>query len=112
MKNHDWPLGTVDRFVLRQLERKAHPGSSRRSLYTAQETVFRSHGLPPTPEEIQHFVNDDSPDAYQRLIDRLLESPRFGERWARHWMDLVRYSESHAAKATPTSPRPGVTATT
>ena len=51
-------------------------------------------GLPPTPEEVDAFVNDRSPDAYERLIDRLLASPHYGERWARHWLDLARYAES------------------
>ena len=51
-------------------------------------------GLPPTPEEIQRFVNDRRPDAHALVVDRLLASPRFGERWARHWMDLVHYAES------------------
>ena len=53
------------------------------------------HGLPPTPEEVRNFVDDKSPLAYERLIDRLLASPRYGERWGRHWLDTVHYGESH-----------------
>jgi hypothetical protein len=52
-------------------------------------------GLPPTPEEVESFVNDPAPDAYERLIDRLLASPHDGERWGRHWLDLARYAERH-----------------
>ncbi len=52
-------------------------------------------GLPPTPEEVEAFENDDRPDAYERLVDRLLASPHYGERWGRHWLDLVRYAETH-----------------
>ncbi len=56
---------------------------------------FDFTGLPPTPDEVDAFVHDTEPDAYERLVDRLLASPRFGERWARHWMDLVRYAETY-----------------
>ena len=52
-------------------------------------------GLPPTPEEVDAFVNDPAPDAYEKLIDRLLASPGYGEKWGRHWLDLVRYAETH-----------------
>jgi hypothetical protein len=56
--------------------------------------TFDLHGLPPTPEEVETFVNDPAPDAYERLVDRLLASPRYGERWARHWLDVARYADS------------------
>src|SRR5436305_1182456 len=52
-------------------------------------------GLPPTPEEVRAFVDDPAPDAFERLVDRLLDSPRYGERWGRHWLDVVRFAESH-----------------
>ena len=65
---------------------------------------FDLRGLPPTPEEIKAFVDDLSPDAYETLVDRFLESPHFGERWARHWMDLVHYSESHGSEGDPDTP--------
>src|SRR5205807_9679089 len=51
--------------------------------------------LPPTPREVSAFVSDDSPDAYEKVVDRLLASPRYGERWARHWMDIVHFAETH-----------------
>ncbi len=56
--------------------------------------TFDLTGLPPTPDEIAAFLADDRPDAYERLVDRLLASPRYGQRWARHWLDLVRYADS------------------
>src|SRR5205823_8619152 len=52
-------------------------------------------GLPPQPDEVDAFVNDNAPDAFDRLLDRLLASPHYGERWARHWLDLARFAESH-----------------
>src|SRR5205085_1758293 len=52
-------------------------------------------GLPPTPQQMQDFLKDDRPDAYERLVDTLLASPHYGERWARHWLDVVRFAESH-----------------
>ena len=56
-------------------------------------------GIPPAPAEIETFVHDDRPDAYERLVDRLLDSPRFGEHWATYWLDLVRYAETDGFKA-------------
>ena len=73
------------------------PPASRRVLI--RRTTFALHGLPPTPQQIEAFVADQRPDAYERLIDRLLASPRYGERWARHWLDLVRYAESDGYNA-------------
>ena len=63
-----------------------------------RRATFDLHGLPPTPAEVEAFVDDTSPDAYEKLIDRLLASPRYGERWGRHWLDLVRYAESDGFK--------------
>ena len=57
--------------------------------------TYDLHGLPPAWEEVQAFVADRSPDAYEKLVDRLLASPRYGERWGRHWLDVVHYGESH-----------------
>ncbi len=86
----------VDRFVLAKLEEKGiapnGPVDRRRLIRRA---TFDLTGLPPTPEEVDSFVNDSDPAAYDRLLDRLLASPRYGERWARHWLDLVRFAESH-----------------
>ncbi len=69
-----------------------------------RRATFALTGLPPTPDETEQFLRDDSPQAYERVLDRLLASPRFGERWARHWMDWVRYAESHGSEGDPAIP--------
>ena len=90
-----WPRGPIDRFMLARLESEGlapAPETDRRTL--VRRLTFDLIGLPPTPEEIDTFLDDKRPDAYERLVDRLLASPRFGERWGRHWLDLVRYAET------------------
>ena len=85
----------IDRFILARLDARGltpAPPASKEALIRRASYVLT--GLPPSPEVVQAFVEDDAPDAYEKQIDRLLASPRFGERWARHWMDLVRYAES------------------
>ena len=85
----------LDRFVLARLDAEGltpAPEADRRTL--ARRLYFDLTGLPPSPEDVDAFVTDPAPDAYERLADRLLDSPRYGERWARHWLDLVRYAES------------------
>jgi hypothetical protein len=90
-----WNRTRVDNFILARLEaarvRPAVP-ADRRSLL--RRIHFALVGLPPTPAEVDAFLHDPAPDAFERVVDRLLASPRFGERWARHWMDLVRYSDT------------------
>jgi hypothetical protein len=86
----------IDAFLLDKLQASGLTPSSaadRRTL--ARRVYYDLHGLPPTPDEMESFVNDKSPDAYDKLIDRLLESPRYGERWARHWLDVIHYGDSH-----------------
>ncbi len=85
----------VDRFILARLEAaglRPAPPADRRSLL--RRIHFALLGLPPTPEQVESFLEDQAPDALERVVDRLLASPHFGERWARHWMDLVRYSDT------------------
>jgi mono/diheme cytochrome c family protein len=96
---HDgaWPRTSLDYFVLaRQEAAGLHPAppADRRTLI--RRASFDLLGLPPTPEEVENFANDPSPDAYEKLIDRLLASPHYGERWARHWLDVARYGEDQA----------------
>ena len=90
-----WPLSPIDRFILAGLEAKglkpARPAEKRTLLRRA---TFDLTGLPPTPEELDAFLADDSPDAFARVVDRLLASPAYGERWARHWLDVVRYADA------------------
>ena len=85
----------IDAFILARLDEKQlrlAPEADRRTL--ARRAYVDLHGLPPTPEQVEEFVNDKSPDAYEKLIDRLLASPRYGERWGRYWLDLVRYADT------------------
>ncbi len=100
-----WPRGAVDRFILARLEAEGlepAPPVDRRTLI--RRLSFDLRGLPPTPAEIARFVGDPSPGAYANLVERYLASPHFGERWARHWMDLFRYSESHGSEGDPDIP--------
>jgi hypothetical protein len=86
----------IDRFIVAELEKqglKLSPEADRRTLI--RRLTFDLHGLPPTPEEIDAFEKDTSPDAYEKLIDRLLASERYGERWGRHWLDIVHYADTH-----------------
>jgi cytochrome c553 len=90
-----WPRDDVDRFLLARLEEKGlKPASMADRRTLIRRLSFDLVGLPPTPPEIEAFVRDRSPDAYEKVVDRLLTSPHFGERWGRHWLDLVRYGES------------------
>ena len=91
-----WIRTPIDRSILGALEShglKPNPPADRRTLI--RRVSFDLTGLPPTPEEIDAFVIDPSPDAYEHLVDRLLASPHFGERYAPHWMDVARFAESH-----------------
>jgi hypothetical protein len=100
-----WPRNGIDRFVLAQLERhglKPAPAANRHTL--VRRLSLDLTGLPPTPEEVAAFVNDSSPEAYEHLVDRLLASPHFGERWARVWLDLARYADSAGYGSDPLRP--------
>jgi hypothetical protein len=91
-----WVRTPVDAFVqakLREKGLKPSPEADRRTLI--RRAHFDLTGLPPTFEEVEAFAADGSPEAYEKLIDRLLASPRYGERWARHWLDVVHYGETH-----------------
>ncbi len=99
VSNASWPRSDLDRFVLAGLERKGlnpAPPADRRTLI--RRATFDLTGLPPTPEDVEAFVIDKAPDAFARVVDRLLASPRYGERWGRHWLDLVRYADSRDAR--------------
>ncbi|HEY3897059.1 MAG TPA: PSD1 and planctomycete cytochrome C domain-containing protein [Chthoniobacter sp.] len=95
VKADAWPRNDIDHFVLARLEREGLAPSPE----TTRETLLRRLsldliGLPPTPEELAAFLNDPSPDAYQKQVDRLLASPHYGERWGRHWLDVAHYADS------------------
>jgi mono/diheme cytochrome c family protein/cytochrome c553 len=92
-----WPKTSIDAFLLARLEaNQLRPAelADRRTLI--RRATFDLTGLPPTPEEVNAFLADPSPDAFTRVVDRLLMSPHYGERWARHWLDLARYGEDQA----------------
>src|SRR6266446_1227090 len=95
VKTKAWPSSAPDRFVLAKLEENnLHPAPPADRRILIRRVYFDLLGLPPTPEEVDDFVRDASPKAYEKLVDHLLASPHFGERWARHWLDLVRYAET------------------
>ena len=88
-------MTSVDRFILAQLEANSlapSPLADKRTLI--RRATFDLTGLPPTPEEVDDFETDEKPGAYERLIDRLLASPRYGERWGRYWLDVARYADT------------------
>ncbi len=91
-----WPRNTIDRFILARLESDHLTPSEPADKYTLVRRVYLDLiGLPPTPEQADRFVNNDSPDAYEKLVDELLASNHYGERWARRWLDLARYADTN-----------------
>jgi mono/diheme cytochrome c family protein/uncharacterized coiled-coil protein SlyX len=97
VKHADWVKNPIDRFILATLEAKgmtpARPADKRTLIRRA---TFDLTGLPPTAEEVEAFLKDDAADAFPKLVERLLASPAYGERWGRHWLDTVRYTDYHA----------------
>ncbi|MBX9791535.1 MAG: PSD1 and planctomycete cytochrome C domain-containing protein [Pirellulales bacterium] len=91
-----WPRTPIDRFVLAKLVAAGlRPSAEADRATLIRRLTFDLHGLPPTPAEVAHFEADTDPLAYEHLVERLLASPRYGERWARHWLDVVHYGETH-----------------
>ena len=102
VQNDEWSSHPIDQFLLPAMEAEGlTPAASAEKRTLLRRISFVLIGLPPTPEQIRDYLADDSDDAFEQLVDRLLDSPRFGERWARHWMDLVRYCESHGSQGDP-----------
>lgn len=100
VRNGDWPANDVDRFILAKLEaNNLTPVGDADRATLIRRLSFDLIGLPPTPAEIDAFEHDRSPDAVEKAVDRLLASPRFGERWGRHWLDTARYAESNGNTA-------------
>ena len=94
--NADWPANDVDRFVLAKMETaKLTPAKDASKATLLRRVTFDLTGLPPTVAELDAYLKDDSPNAFETVVDRLLASTAFGERWARHWLDPARYGESH-----------------
>lgn len=93
---HGWARGPIDRFVAArhaEQELTAAPEADRRTLI--RRVYLDVLGLPPTPEQVDAFTSDPRPDAYERMVDRVLADPGYGERWGRHWLDVARFAESH-----------------
>jgi len=95
VRDRTWPAGDVDRFLLARIEAAGLPTAAEADRATLlRRASFVLTGLPPTVAEVRAFEADTAPGAWERVVDRLLASPHYGERWARHWLDLVRYSET------------------
>ncbi len=95
VKRGDWPRGDIDQFILARLERAGlTPANDADRATLVRRIHFDLIGMPPSVQEIDEFLHDQSVDAVARLIDQLLESPRFGERWGRHWLDVARHADS------------------
>jgi len=100
VKNRAWISNPIDAFVLARLEEKQlEPNKPADKVTLLRRVTIDLTGLVPTPEETQAFVNDNSPNAYEKVVDRLLASTSYGERWARHWLDIARYADSNGYKA-------------
>ena len=96
MQASDWVNNPIDAFILAKLETHGlTPATPASKLTLIRRVYYDLTGLPPSPEAVEAFLNDIAPDAYEKLIDKLLKSPRYGEKWGRHWLDLVRYAETN-----------------
>lgn len=95
VKDAAWTRGDLDRFTLSSMEAKGiRPVADADRLTLVRRVYFDLLGLPPTPEQIDRFLSDQSPNAFEKLVDELLASPHFGERWGRNWLDVARFAES------------------
>jgi mono/diheme cytochrome c family protein len=107
VKNKAWVRNPIDAFILARLEAKGlQPAPPADKHELVRRVYYDLIGLPPTPKEVEAFVNDNAPDAYEKLIDRLLARPQYGEKWARHWLDLVRYAETNSYERD--NPKPNI----
>jgi hypothetical protein len=105
VKTKGWARTPVDQFILAKLEEKGiAPGPAADRVTLLRRASFDLIGLPPSPEEVDAFVADKSPNAWAKVVDRLLASPHYGERWGRHWLDLARFAESEGFKSDETRP--------
>jgi hypothetical protein len=105
VKERQWVKNPIDAFVLAKLEEKQlQPNKPADRLTLLRRITIDMTGLPPRQEEIESFLNDRAPNAYEKVVDRLLASPAYGERWGRHWLDVARYADSDGFKADATRP--------
>jgi mono/diheme cytochrome c family protein len=97
VKRGDWVRNPIDAFILQKLEAKGFgPAPSATKIQLLRRAYYDLTGLPPTPADVQAYLADASSDAYEKVIDRLLASPHYGEKWGRHWLDLVRFAETNS----------------
>ena len=95
-KKQDWCKNNIDRFILAKLEQaELQPAKETTRVTWLRRVSFDLIGLPPTPEDVTDFINDKQKNAYERVVEKLLSSPRYGERWGQHWLDVVRYADTH-----------------
>ena len=105
VKAKGWIRTPIDAFLLAKLEEKnLKPNPPADKLTLIRRAYFDLIGLPPTPEQVQAFLSDNSPQAFEKIVDELLASPHYGERWGRHWLDLARYADTQGFKADETRP--------
>jgi hypothetical protein len=98
VKNNGWPLTGVDRFILARLEAEGlAPAADAAKPVLLRRVFFDLVGVPPGPAEVESFLADEGPDAFERVVDSLLASPGFGQRWGRHWLDVARYADSNGS---------------
>ncbi|MBT4011838.1 MAG: DUF1553 domain-containing protein [Planctomycetaceae bacterium] len=105
VKNKTWPTNAIDHYVLSNLEKaKINPNRPADRAHLIRRAYYDLTGLPPTIEAVTKFIDNPDPAAYEQLIDTLLESPQYGEKWGRHWLDLVRYAETNSYERDGTKP--------
>src|SRR5580765_7453425 len=107
VKDKEWARNPIDAFIASKLDEKKlkpNPHADRTTLI--RRATLDLTGLPPTPEDVQAFLADNAPDAFAKVVDRLLASPQYGERWGRHWLDLARYADTNGFKTD--EPRPNI----
>jgi mono/diheme cytochrome c family protein len=102
VRDSTWPRGDIDRFLLAAMDAEGlHPAPQADKRTLIRRVTYDLTGLPPTPEDVDAFLADEYPDAFVKVVDRLLASPQYGERWGRHWLDVVRYTDSFDSRGTP-----------
>ena len=113
VKDAAWANSDIDRFILAKLDEKGmKPATDADPRTLIRRVSIDLTGLPPTPEDVEAFAKDPSSAAFEKVVDKLLASPRYGERWGRHWLDLARYAAQTARTRTSLSTKPTCTATT
>jgi hypothetical protein len=107
VKDKEWTRNPIDAFIAAKLdEKKLKPNAHADRATLIRRATLDLTGLPPTPEDVQAFLSDNTPDAFAKVVDRLLASPQYGERWGRHWLDLARYADTNGFKTD--EPRPNI----